>query len=51
MAELLQKQDRRTKYCGEFTKDDIGKRVCALGWVARVRDLGSLIFIDLRDRM
>ena len=50
MAELLQKQDRRTKYCGEFTKDDIGKRVCALGWVARVRDLGSLIFIDLRDR-
>ncbi len=50
MAELLQKQDRRTKYCGQFTKDDIGKRVCALGWVARVRDLGALIFIDLRDR-
>lgn len=50
MAELLQKTDRRTKYCGEFSKEDLGKRVCALGWVAKVRDLGSLIFIDLRDR-
>lgn len=50
MGELLQNKDRRTKYCGQFTHDDIGKQVCALGWVARVRDLGSLIFIDLRDR-
>lgn len=50
MAELLQKTDRRTKYCGEFSKEDLGTRVCALGWVAKVRDLGSLIFIDLRDR-
>ena len=50
MAELLKKQDRRTKYCGEFTKEDVGKQVCAMGWVAKARDLGSLIFIDLRDR-
>ena len=50
MSELLRKEDRRTKYCGEFSKDDIGTRVCALGWAAKVRDLGSLIFIDLRDR-
>ncbi len=50
MADLLLKTDRRTKYCGEFTESDVGQRVCACGWVQRIRDLGSLIFIDLRDR-
>ncbi len=50
MAELLNKNDKRTKYCGLFTSDDIGKRVCVMGWCQRQRDLGSLIFIDLRDR-
>jgi len=50
MAELLSKTDKRTKYCGEFTSADIGQRACVMGWVQRQRDLGKLIFIDLRDR-
>lgn len=40
----------RTKYCGEFTEKDIGTRAVVCGWVQKQRDLGSLIFIDLRDR-
>jgi len=50
MAELLTSQDKRTKYCGEFTSADVGQKVCVMGWVQRQRDLGTLIFIDLRDR-
>lgn len=50
MTELLTSNDKRTKYCGEFTSADIGNHVCVMGWVQRQRDLGSLIFIDLRDR-
>jgi len=50
MSELLTNNDKRTKYCGEFTTADIGTRVCVMGWAQRQRDLGSLIFIDLRDR-
>jgi aspartyl-tRNA synthetase len=40
----------RTHTCGELTTADVGKDVVLLGWVHRVRDLGSLVFIDLRDR-
>ncbi len=50
MSELLTANDKRTKYCGEFRESDVGKRVCVMGWAQRQRDLGSLIFIDLRDR-
>ncbi len=41
---------KRTDYCGEFTAKDIGRKVTVAGWVQRQRDLGALIFIDLRDR-
>ena len=41
---------KRTKYCGLFGEEDIGKEVVVTGWVQRARDLGGLIFVDLRDR-
>ncbi|HHT85406.1 MAG: aspartate--tRNA ligase [Bacillota bacterium] len=41
---------KRTCYCGELNEKDAGSRVVLMGWVNRQRDLGELIFIDLRDR-
>jgi len=40
----------RTHYCAELSESDIGANVTIFGWVHRRRDLGGLVFIDVRDR-
>jgi aspartyl-tRNA synthetase len=40
----------RTEYCGQVNLSHVGQQVTLCGWVNRRRDLGSLIFIDMRDR-
>ena len=41
---------KRSHYCGDLRITDVGNEVTVCGWVQRQRDLGQLIFIDLRDR-
>lgn len=40
----------RTAYNNEFRLSDVGKTVTVVGWVAKKRNLGGLVFVDLRDR-
>ena len=49
MSELITGQ-KRTKRCAEFTEADVGSKVTAMGWVDTRRDMGKIIFVDLRDR-
>ena len=49
MAESM-KGLKRTHRCGELSAANIGEKVTVMGWVQKRRNLGSLIFIDLRDR-
>jgi aspartyl-tRNA synthetase len=41
---------KRTDYCGELSRKDVDREVILLGWVQRRRDLGGLIFVEVRDR-
>ena len=40
----------RSSYCGAVTESFVGETITVMGWVDRIRDLGNLVFIDLRDR-
>lgn len=48
--EAMEEKFTRTDYCGNFRLKDVGREVSVLGWVSKKRNLGSLLFIDLRDR-
>jgi aspartyl-tRNA synthetase len=41
---------KRTHYCGALRATDAGRNVVVMGWVHRRRDLGNLLFLDIRDR-
>jgi aspartyl-tRNA synthetase len=41
---------RRTQMCGELRAENAGQQVVLMGWVNRRRDLGNVIFVDVRDR-
>ena len=46
----MEKEVKRTNYCGELSLNDLNKTVSVVGWVSKKGNLGSLMFVDLRDR-
>ena len=50
MGAQLTENDKRSCYAAELSAKDVGRYVCLMGWVQKRRDLGGLIFCDLRDR-
>ena len=49
MAESM-KGLKRTMRCAEVSEKDIGREVTLMGWVAKCRNKGGIVFVDLRDR-
>ncbi len=47
---MITKTSIKTNGCGEISKSNIGQEISVAGWVSTVRDLGGIIFIELRDR-
>lgn len=50
MSEVVASQWQRTTYCANLSASDVDKEVVLMGWVQRNRDLGGLVFLDVRDR-
>ena len=47
---MLTTTSMKTHGCGEITKNELGSEVTVAGWVSAVRDLGGIIFVELRDK-
>ncbi len=47
---MLTTTSMKTHGCGEVTKNDLGKEITIAGWASAVRDLGGIIFVEVRDK-
>ncbi|MCR4430761.1 MAG: aspartate--tRNA ligase [Tepidanaerobacteraceae bacterium] len=46
----MNEKNKRTHYCGQLSESNVGEEVVLMGWVQTRRDLGGIIFVDIRDR-